>query len=117
MKALGRHILLELFGCDPGALNDLEGLERAFITAAERSNATVLKTAFHKFNPHGVSGVVIISESHFTVHTWPEHSYAAVDIFSCGDKMKVDSAIEFLTERFRSERVNSVEVKRGILDV
>ena len=117
MKALGRHILLELFGCDPGALNDLEGLERAFIIAAEQSNATVLKTAFHKFNPHGVSGVVIISESHLTVHTWPEHSYAAVDIFSCGDKMNVDRAIEFLKERFMSERVNSVEVKRGILDL
>ncbi len=115
MKALGRHILLELFGCDPRALNDMEGLEEIFVTAARDSNATVLKTAFHKFNPHGVSGVVIISESHLTVHTWPEHKYAAVDIFSCGDKMDVEKASEFLRQKLVSERATSFEVKRGIL--
>lgn len=115
MKALGRHILLELFGCDPRALNDMEGLEGTFVTAARKSNATVLKTAFHKFNPHGVSGVVIISESHLTVHTWPEYRYAAVDIFSCGDKMDVEKAIELLTGKLAAERINGFEVKRGIL--
>lgn len=115
MKALGRHILLELFGCDSRALNDLEGLEEIFVTAARESNATVLKTTFHKFNPHGVSGVVIISESHLAVHTWPEYEYAAIDIFSCGDRMDVEKAIEFLTQKLVSKWANSFEVKRGIL--
>lgn len=116
MKALGRHILLELHGCDAGALNDVEALEKSFVTAAQESNATVLRTAFHKFNPHGVSGVVIISESHLTVHTWPEYEYAAVDIFSCGDKMDVEKAMEFLTQKLASRWVNRVEIKRGILN-
>ncbi len=115
MKALGKHILLELFQCDPKALNDMHGLEEVFVTAARKSNATVLKTAFHKFNPHGVSGVVIISESHLTVHTWPEHGYAAVDVFSCGDEMDVDKAVEFLAEKLLSKHVSSFEVRRGIL--
>lgn len=115
MKALGRHILLELLGCNPEALNDMEGLEEVFVAAARESNATVLKTTFHQFNPHGISGVVIISESHLTVHTWPEHGYAAVDIFSCGDRMDMARATEFLTDKLSAKHASSFEVKRGIL--
>jgi S-adenosylmethionine decarboxylase proenzyme len=115
LKALGRHILLELLGCDPGALNDLQGLEDAFTAAARESNATVLKTTFHQFNPHGVSGVVIISESHLTVHTWPEYGYAAVDIFSCGERMDVGRATEFLTHKLAAKHASSFEVKRGLV--
>ena len=115
MEALGNHVLLELFGCDPKALNDVTNLEKAFVKAAERSKATVLRTAFHQFNPHGVSGVVIISESHLTVHTWPEHRYAAVDIFSCGSRMDVEVAAQLIMERLVAKQVSRVEVKRGIL--
>ncbi len=115
MEALGNHVLLELYGCDPKALNDVDDLEEVFVKAAEKSNATVLKTAFHQFNPHGVSGVVIISESHFAVHTWPEHEFAAVDIFSCGDKMDVEAATQSITKRLMAKQISRVEVRRGIL--
>jgi S-adenosylmethionine decarboxylase len=116
LEALGNHVLLELYGCDPKALNSVKNLKNVFVTAAGKSNATVLKTAFHQFNPHGVSGVVIISESHFTVHTWPEHEYAAVDIFCCGDKMDVEAGAQSIAERLRAKQISRVEVRRGILN-
>ena len=116
MKALGRHILLELLGCDPGALNDLQGLEDAFTAAARESNATVLKTTFHQFNPHGVSGVVIIAESHLFIHTWPECGYAAVDIFTCGDSVQPEKAAQRIIEGLGAKNHSIIEIQRGILD-
>jgi S-adenosylmethionine decarboxylase len=115
LEALGNHVLLELHGCNPEALNDVVDLEKVFVRAAEKGKATVLRTAFHQFNPHGVSGVVIISESHLTVHTWPEHEYAAVDIFSCGDTMDVESATESIVRRLMAKQISRVEVRRGVL--
>ena len=97
------------------ALLDVGDLEKVFVKAAEKSNATVLRSAFHQFNPHGVSGVVIISESHLTVHTWPEHEYAAVDIFYCGDKMDVEAATRSIVKRLMAKQTSRVEVRRGIL--
>ncbi|TXB70169.1 adenosylmethionine decarboxylase [Phaeodactylibacter luteus] len=83
--ALGQHVLLELSQCPPGLLSDTGRLEEAMQEAAERMGATIVSSHFHKFSPYGASGVVIIQESHLTLHTWPEHGYAAVDIFTCGD--------------------------------
>jgi S-adenosylmethionine decarboxylase len=115
LKALGYHVLLEFFDCDRATLNDLEKVEKALTTAAKRAKAHVVKIMFHKFNPHGVSGVVVISESHFSVHTWPEHGYAAIDIFSCGKDMDTERAIRYLIAELRPGRVTSVEMKRGVL--
>lgn len=114
MEALGSHILLELFGCDARALNDKKALEKIFVHTAKESNAVVLKTAFHKFNPHGISGVVIIAESHFAVHTWPEHRYAAVDIFSCGEKMDYEKAVNLIKKAFSPTYMTTLELKRGV---
>ena len=69
---------------------------------------------FHQCNPFGISGVVVISESHLSVHTWPEYRYAAVDIFSCGDGLRPDAAISYLVKRFAAERVSLVELQRGV---
>jgi len=89
MDALGRHLLVEFTGCDPVALADLEGITEAMLRAAREAGATVLTHRFHRFQGEtggqGISGAVIISESHLAIHTWPEHAYAAVDLFTCGD--------------------------------
>ena len=82
MNALGRHLLLELFDCDTDAINNVEGVKGALIEAAKRAQATIVDVVFHEFNPFGVSGVVVIAESHLSIHTWPEYRYAAVDIFT-----------------------------------
>jgi S-adenosylmethionine decarboxylase len=85
MTALGHHLLAEFSGCDASSLADLGRVTSAMLQAAEASGATVVTHSFHHFSPHGVSGAVIIAESHLAIHTWPEHGFAAVDFFSCGD--------------------------------
>lgn len=113
MKALGRHILAEFYGCT-GALDDMKEVERIMVEAALEAGAEVREVAFHKFSPQGVSGVVVISESHLAIHTWPELGYAAVDVFTCGDKVDPWLACSYLVEHFKAKDVDTTEVKRGV---
>ena len=113
MNALGRHLLLELFDCDLNAIGNLEAVKAALIEAAKRAQATIVDVVFHEFNPFGVSGVVVIAESHLSIHTWPEYRYAAVDIFSCGDVLQPEVAAAYLVEQFGAERTSVVELQRG----
>ena len=115
LNALGRHLLLELFDCDLDAINNLEAVKGALIEAAKRAQATIVDVVFHEFNPFGVSGVVVIAESHLSIHTWPEYRYAAVDIFSCGDTLQPEIAANYLVEQFGAERTSVVELQRGVL--
>ncbi|MGM3213680.1 adenosylmethionine decarboxylase, partial [Klebsiella pneumoniae] len=82
--SLGSHLLIELFGCSQGLIEQEANVGAAMRQAAIDSEATVVTQSFHEFKPYGVSGAVIIQESHYTIHTWPEHGYAAVDLFYCG---------------------------------
>ncbi|MGL5709373.1 MAG: adenosylmethionine decarboxylase, partial [Cetobacterium sp.] len=84
--------------------------------AARIANATIVESVFHHFNPYGVSGAVIISESHLAIHTWPEYGYAAVDVFTCGDKINPWTAFKFLEDVFKSDRSESIEVPRGMVE-
>jgi S-adenosylmethionine decarboxylase proenzyme len=111
-QALGRHVLLELYQCPVELLkagNELEGFLKA---AAERMGATVVTSNFHQFSPYGISGVVIIQESHLTLHTWPEHQYAAVDIFTCGE-IDLQAGIEHLIQVFQAETADWKLYERG----
>jgi len=114
-KALGTHVLVEMFGCDPATLKDKEFVGKVLIRSAEEANAHIVATYFHQFQPYGVSGAVIIEESHFTIHTWPEHGFAAVDLFYCSDDVDVEKAIEILVQEFRPASITTFEVKRGVL--
>ena len=115
MHALGRHVLLELYDCDAEVLKDLEKVRAEMVEAARRAQATIVTVTFHEFNPFGISGVVVISTSHLSIHTWPEYRYAAVDIFSCGEVVQPQAAIDHLTQVFSAERISVVELQRGIL--
>ncbi|MBM3148404.1 MAG: S-adenosylmethionine decarboxylase proenzyme [Chloroflexi bacterium] len=115
MNALGRHLLLELKDCNPEVLNDLEFLKSSLTETAVQIGATVIGDSFHQFSPQGVSGVVIISESHLFIHTWPEYSYAAVDVFTCGEKVDPMLAVKPLVEKLGSKSSSVIELKRGIL--
>lgn len=88
MRALGKHTLLEFYDCDPAGLKRAREVRKLLCAAVAQGGGTIVKTVFHNFSPYGVSGVVVITESHVTIHTWPEHGYAAVDIFSCSLKLK-----------------------------
>jgi S-adenosylmethionine decarboxylase len=114
LNALGRHLLLELFDCDPDAITNLEAVKSALVEAAKRAQATIVDVVFHEFNPFGISGVVVIAESHLSIHTWPEYRYAAVDIFSCGDVLNPEVAANYLVEQFAAERTSVVDVQRGM---
>ncbi len=115
MNALGRHLLVELYDCDKEALNDLGFLRDAMLDAAIDCGAVVLGDSFHHFSPQGVSGVVIIAESHLSIHTWPEYGYAAVDIFTCGTSVRPEKAAALLIERLRSKNPSLTEIQRGLL--
>jgi len=116
LNALGTHVLVELRDCDANALDDLQNVESTLIDTARRIGATIIGHAFHQFSPQGVTGVVIIAESHICIHTWPEHNYAAVDIFTCGDTSRLDEATRHIAEAFRSQDLSVVTLQRGQLD-
>ncbi|HHW00375.1 MAG TPA: S-adenosylmethionine decarboxylase proenzyme [Clostridiaceae bacterium] len=116
MNALGRHILAEIYDCDSCILNDRNLIEKIMVESALEAGAEIREVAFHKFSPQGVSGVVVISESHLSIHTWPELGYAAVDVFTCGDKVDPWIACNYLTEKFSAKHMTATEVKRGIFE-
>lgn len=115
MHALGTHLLVELKDCNPEAIRNLDTVKEALVSAAIKAQATIVEVSFHEFSPHGISGMVIIAESHISVHTWPEYSYAAVDIFTCGDLINPEVAATHIIERFSCKNPSITEVKRGIL--
>lgn len=115
-NTLGRHILCEVYGCDPGVLDDVKTIEGIMVNAALQAGAEIREVAFHKFNPQGVSGIVVISESHLSIHTWPEYGYAAVDVFTCGEKVNPIAACNYISQGLKARKVAASEIKRGILE-
>lgn len=113
MNVWGRHILAEVFGCDEEILNNRELIEKIMVDSALEAGAEVREVTFHKFSPQGVSGVVVISESHITIHTWPELGYAAVDVFTCGEKVNPWNACNYILKQFNAKHMTATEIKRG----
>lgn len=114
MQALGRQILVEFYDCNRDILNGEEQIRDILLEGVRRSGATIVSDTFHTFSPHGVSGVVVIAESHVAIHTWPEHGYAAVDIFTCGETIDPWTIQKFLEDEFEADNVSSMEMKRGL---
>ena len=113
MNALGIQLLLELKECDRDILDDLSYIEEALVDAAAEVGATIVGKSFHKFTPLGVTGILAIAESHICIHTWPEHAFAAVDIFTCGREFEPRPAAQILIQRLRCKRPSITEVERG----
>ena len=116
MKQLGKHLLVELYDCESKLLNDCVLVEREMQKAARAAKATIVCSTFHMFSPYGVSGVVVIAESHLTIHTWPEHNYAAIDIFTCGTSVEPYTAYQVLKDAFRCKNSSVIELKRGLIE-
>lgn len=114
MDTMGRHVIAELWGCSAEKLNDMQSIERIMVNAALEAGAEVREVAFHKFAPHGVSGVVIISESHLTIHSFPEHGYASIDVYTCGDRIDPNVACDYITKWLGATRLEAIEVPRGL---
>lgn len=114
MDAVGHHYIVEASGCDAEVIGSVERVEQILVRAAEAAHVQVWSISFHRFNPNGVSGVVVISESHLSVHTWPELGYVALDIFTCGNDAKPEAAVEDALKGFRASKVHITEVTRGL---
>ncbi|MGL4523407.1 MAG: adenosylmethionine decarboxylase [Bacilli bacterium] len=114
MDTMGRHVIAELWGCDFDKLNDMNYIERTFVDAALKSGAEVREVAFHKFAPQGVSGVVIISESHLTIHSFPEHGYASIDVYTCGDILDPNVAADYIADALGATTRENIELPRGL---
>ena len=112
MESLGEHILIELYNCDKNLIDNSDLLEKSMLKAAEIAKATVVKSVFHNFSPQGVTGVIVVEESHFAIHTWPEHNYAAVDLFTCSEDMDYNAAYKFLENELKAERSSFTKVLR-----
>lgn len=112
-KVLGQHFLVELQDCDAELLKRVETVEPVLLAAAKESGATIISSSFHQFSPEGVTGVILIAESHIALHTWPEHGYAGFDIFTCGESMKPELAIDYLKEKFQAKNVGVRQYDRG----
>ncbi len=117
MSALGRHILAEFYGCPQEILCNLDLIKEHMVAAAIEAGAEVREAVFHQFCPQGVSGVVVISESHLAIHTWPEYGYAAVDVFTCGQTVNPWVSCNYLKQAFSAQNMSAREIKRGIFDV
>lgn len=115
-KALGRHVLAEIYDCSADILNDIQAVEKIMVRAALAAGAEIREVAFHMFSPQGVSGVVVISESHLAIHTWPELGYAAVDVFTCGDTVDPWVSCDYIKKEFAAQRMEAQEVQRGVFD-
>ncbi|MEJ5374946.1 MAG: polyamine aminopropyltransferase [bacterium] len=113
MTGLGTHILLDLYGCEPDRLNDLEFLRQMSLEGVRRSGATIMGDHFKQFEPQGVSGIIIIAESHLSLHSWPEFGYIAMDYFTCGSRIDIDAAIAHFEEALCPQKVVKSRHTRG----
>lgn len=113
LKVLGRHVLLEMKNCDPEKLKCEKSLKKEMLHAASLAGAKVVSETFHTFSPWGVSGVIIIQESHLTIHTWPEYGYAAIDFFTCAEDMDMSRAVSHLKEALGTKETEMRMIQRG----
>jgi len=115
LHTVGRHLIAEFYGCDSGLLNDPKRIREVMIHAAERTGVTMVGEIFHQFAPQGVSGTIVIAESHMSVHTWPENGYAAVDIFTCGG-IDPRPGFQLLGKALQAKSFRMQEIVRGIAE-
>ena len=113
-NALGTHVLVDFFDCNVKFLNDRKIIEDCLSEAAIICGATIVEKVIHQFNPHGISGVIVIAESHITIHTWPENNFVAIDLFTCGDCLNADKAISYLKNTFNAKDLKTQNIKRGL---
>lgn len=109
---LGRHVIAEFYNCRMD-ISNVPSVKRAMVQSATKAKAHVVESVFHQFNPHGVSGVVVISESHLAIHTWPELGYAAVESFTCGSEASADLCVEYLKKYLKPKAFKVRAFNRG----
>ena len=113
MEYLANHQIVEFNSCEEAKIDNSNFVREIFLEAAKLGNATIVNECFHEFSPYGITGVLVIAESHISIHTWPEHKYAAVDIFSCGNKVDCNKIIDYLKDKLKCKSCSSISINRG----
>ncbi len=116
-KTLGLHILADLYGVDFDKLDHVEDVRELLEGAVKYAGLSKLSSHFHQFYPHGATGVILLEESHISIHTWPEHGYAAIDVYTCGGKEKTFKAMEYILKVLKPKRVDEKVAERGVVPV
>mgnify|MGYP003798092823 FL=1 len=114
VSPVGTHLIIDLYDCRCDFLDNSEKIQNLLIEVAKISNTTILSVKVHKFTPMGVSGYVLISESHISIHTWPEFNYASVDIYTCGDNSLPTKGFECIVEKLNSQKPTILKLERGL---
>jgi S-adenosylmethionine decarboxylase len=112
-KYAGVHLLADFWSGK--IIEDPQKLKKILIEAAKKSKNDPLEITIHKFNPQGITGVLLLAESHIALHSWPEINYIGVDIFTCGEKALPQKALEYLKKEFRPKKIEIKKIKRGVL--
>ena len=113
MKTLGRHLTVDMYGCKFEILNDIDFIKNAMTTAVREANLTMLDLSYYKFEPQGLTALALLSESHMSIHTYPELGFAAVDVFTGGDHARPDKAIAVLKTFLKPEKTKTTNIRRG----
>ncbi|NPA57938.1 MAG: S-adenosylmethionine decarboxylase [Aquificae bacterium] len=116
-KTLGLHILADLYGVEFDKLDHVEDVRELLEGAVKYAGLSKLSSHFHQFYPHGATGVILLEESHISIHTWPEHGYAAIDVYTCGGKEKTFKAMEYILKVLKPKRVDEKVAERGVVPV
>lgn len=116
MDTVGYHYVVEASGCDPEILGNVDKLKEILIKAARNSNMDVKGSYFFKFSPTGVSGTLIVAMSHVSIHTWPEHGYAALDVYVCGTGSEPEKAVNEILASIKAKHAHITEIQRGVKD-
>lgn len=114
METSGIHCIAELYDCPKNLLNDEGHIQQAIRGAVRHGMATILHEVSHSFHPQGVTALALIAESHVAIHTWPEYGYAAVDVFTCGDRASAVQACEYLIKAMGAKRHSLKKLNRGM---
>lgn len=116
MDTKGLHYIVEASGCDPQVLEDVNKLKEILINAAKIGRMDIRTAHFYKFSPRGISGLIVVSGSHISIHTWPEHGYAAIDVYICGENSEPEKAIQYILQSINAKHAHITEIERGIKD-
>ena len=113
LNSVGRHCILELYDCPGALLDDQAFVQQTLKQAANIAKSTLLGELSHKFSPQGVTALVLLAESHISIHTWPEAGYAAVDVFTCGEHTLPEEACRFIAQQMEATRHELSTVARS----
>jgi S-adenosylmethionine decarboxylase len=109
---LGTHIIANLLGCPKELLEEVPTVRRILNEIVEEANLNKIGEVFHQFKPHGVTGIILLAESHISIHTWPESNTAAIDIFTCGEEGNAEKAFELALKKFKPQKYERKKVQR-----